>query len=233
MLILCCLIAPEFLVFRAVIERSKVSQIRSRWNSRISQIAEQTLEKLPSKQAFVLLYLDDWMRRKVSTKQAFVLLYCGMLITWEENDQTFYVDFDKLNRHLGDVGPRLLKIYSDCIPSDDEIDARGKANPLTKIVTCSQIFWVSVQVLGRLAEHMTVSLPEVVTVGFTSLTLVSICSCFPSFHLHRRTFAAVSLPTVGEELAQRPHHKFPLRSYHHVPKFLFLLWTPMAKLGSG
>ena len=85
-----------------------------------------------------------------------------------------YVNFHKLYRHLGSIHPQYMKIHRNYTPSDDEIDKRGKANVLSKSVTRNQIFWVSVQVSGRLIEGITVSLPEVVTICFTILTLVSL-----------------------------------------------------------
>ena len=52
------------------------------------------------------------------------------------------------------------------LPSEEQILDRSKADTVTRVITFVQVFWVLIQVVGRLAQRLTISTLEVATVGY-------------------------------------------------------------------
>jgi hypothetical protein len=59
------------------------------------------------------------------------------------------------------------------LPTDEEIDEKSKADPITKLITCTQVIWVAIQICGRLVQHLDVSLLEVATSAYLVLTVAT------------------------------------------------------------
>jgi hypothetical protein len=64
-------------------------------------------------------------------------------------------------------------VLLECLPDDEDIDDRSKADVIAKFLACGQAFWFAAQILGRLVLYLDISLLEVATSAYVVLALVA------------------------------------------------------------
>ena len=80
--------------------------------------------------------------------------------------------FNNINNHIHAIQDDDRDDGQDAVLEKDLRD-RNKVNSISRIITLLQILWVVLDVLGRLAQHLTVSTLEVATIGYIFCAIIT------------------------------------------------------------
>jgi hypothetical protein len=73
------------------------------------------------------------------------------------------------NCHLHTVAQKnghRYEIDDTTLPSEEQILDRSKADTVARVITFAQVLWVLIQVIGRLAQRLPISILEITTVAY-------------------------------------------------------------------